>query len=36
MTIETTCGPAREELQTLMDRALDGRESIMRKSRTGG
>ena len=36
MTIETTYSQAREQLKSLMDRAVDDREIIMVKRRTGG
>jgi antitoxin YefM len=36
MTIETTYSQAREQLKTLMDRAVNDREIIMVKRRTGG
>jgi len=36
MTIETTYSQAREQLKSLMDRAVDDREVIMIKRRTGG
>lgn len=36
MTIETTYSQARGQLKTLMDRAVDDREIIMVKRRTGG
>ena len=36
MTIETTYSQAREQLKSLMDRAVDDREIIMIKRRTGG
>lgn len=36
MPIETTYSQAREQLKTLMDRAVDDREIIMVKRRTGG
>jgi antitoxin YefM len=36
MTIETTYSQAREQLKTLMDKAVDDREIIMVKRRTGG
>jgi antitoxin YefM len=36
MTIETTYSQAREQLKSLMDRAIDDREVILVKRRTGG
>jgi len=36
MTIETTYSQAREQLKTLMDRAVDDREVILVRRRTGG
>jgi len=36
MTVETTYSQAREQLKTLMDRAVDDREIILVKRRTGG
>jgi antitoxin YefM len=36
MSIETTYSQAREQLKSLMDRAVDDREIIMIKRRTGG
>ena len=36
MTIETTYSQAREQLKSLMDRAVDDREIIMVKRRSGG
>jgi len=36
MTIETTYSQAREQLKSLMDRAVDDREVILVKRRTGG
>jgi antitoxin YefM len=36
MTIETTYSQAREQLKTLMDRAVDDRETIIVRRRTGG
>jgi antitoxin YefM len=36
MTIETTYSQAREHLKTLMDRAVDDREVIVVRRRTGG
>ena len=36
MTIETTYSQAREQLKSLMDRAVNDREIIMVKRRTGG
>ncbi|MSP97053.1 MAG: type II toxin-antitoxin system prevent-host-death family antitoxin [Betaproteobacteria bacterium] len=36
MTIETTYSQAREQLKTLMDRAVDDREVIVVRRRTGG
>lgn len=36
MTIETTYSQAREQLKSLMDRAVDNREVILVKRRTGG
>lgn len=36
MTIETTYSQAREQLKSLMDRAVDDREVILVRRRTGG
>jgi antitoxin YefM len=36
MTIETTYSTAREQLKTLMDRAVEDREVIVVRRRTGG
>lgn len=36
MTIETTYSQAREQLKTLMDRAVDDREVILVRRRAGG
>ena len=36
MTIETTYSQAREQLKSLMDRAVDDREVIVVRRRTGG
>ena len=36
MTIETTYSQAREQLKTLMDRAVDDREIVVVKRRSGG
>ena len=36
MTIETTYSQAREQLKTLMDRAVDDREVIVVRRRSGG
>ena len=36
MTIETTYSQAREQLKTLMDRAVDDREVILVRRRSGG
>jgi len=36
VTIETTYSQAREQLKSQMDRAIDDREVILVKSRTGG
>jgi antitoxin YefM len=36
VTIETTYSQAREQLKTLMDRAVDDREVIVVRRRTGG
>lgn len=36
MTIETTYSQAREQLKTLMDRAVDDREVVVVKRRNGG
>ena len=36
MTIETTYSQAREQLKTLMDRAVEDREVIVVRRRTGG
>ena len=36
MTIETTYSHAREQLKSLMDRAVDDREVILVRRRTGG
>jgi antitoxin YefM len=35
MTIETTYSQAREQLKTLMDRAVDGREVVLVRRRSG-
>ena len=36
MTVETTYSQAREQLKSLMDRAVDDREVILVRRRTGG
>ena len=36
MTIETTYSQAREQLKTLMDRAVDDREVVLVRRRSGG
>lgn len=36
MTIETTYSQAREQLKTLMDRAVDNREVVVVRRRSGG
>jgi antitoxin YefM len=36
MTIETTYSQAREQLKTLMDRAVDDREIVLVRRRSGG